>query len=123
VERIAINGVLLSNTAGLEVISADRSIDCRFRPTDVTSPLFRSLFTAGLIRRDDVDFGVLVDRCGRAVGAVDQFHGLFAMGPLGLGSLPDIDLVPEIVLQSQAAASALNVWIEQFGEKPTASAD
>jgi uncharacterized NAD(P)/FAD-binding protein YdhS len=33
------------------------------------------------------------------------------MGPLGLGSLPDIDLVPQIVLQSHAAASLLNGWI------------
>jgi uncharacterized NAD(P)/FAD-binding protein YdhS len=33
------------------------------------------------------------------------------MGPLGLGSLPDIDLVPQIVSQSHAAASLLNGWI------------
>ncbi len=31
-------------------------------------------------------------------------NGLFAIGPLGLGSLPDIDLVPEIVSQAYAAA-------------------
>jgi hypothetical protein len=30
---------------------------------------------------------------------------------LGLGSLPDIDLVPQIVVQSHAAASLLNSWI------------
>ena len=116
VDRIAINGVLLSTAAGLELVPADRTIDCRFRPTDVTSPLFQSLFTAGLIRRDEVDLGVLVDRCGRAVGSTGHFSGLFAMGPLGLGSLPDIDLVPEIVLQSTAAADALTVWLDELAE-------
>ena len=36
--------------------------------------------------------------------------GLFAIGPLGLGSLPDIDLVPEIVTQAYAAS-------ERIGER------
>jgi len=34
-------------------------------------------------------------------------EGLFAIGPLGLGSLPDIDLVPEIVTQAYAAAESV----------------
>jgi uncharacterized NAD(P)/FAD-binding protein YdhS len=33
--------------------------------------------------------------------------GLFAIGPLGLGSLPDIDLVPEIVTQAYAASARI----------------
>jgi uncharacterized NAD(P)/FAD-binding protein YdhS len=36
------------------------------------------------------------------------------MGPLGLGSLPDIDLVPEIVTQGHAAAAALDNWIDEI---------
>ena len=53
--------------------------------------------------------GIVVDECGRTKASA--LHGLYAMGPLGLGSLPDIDLVPQIVLQSHAAASLLNSWI------------
>jgi uncharacterized NAD(P)/FAD-binding protein YdhS len=113
VERIATNGVLLSTRSGLEVMLADRLIDCRFRPAEVNSPLFHALFDKGYIRRDEVDLGIVVDRCGRAIGASGHFRGLFAMGPLGIGSLPDIDLVPEIVVQAHAAASALKIWAEQ----------
>jgi uncharacterized NAD(P)/FAD-binding protein YdhS len=46
----------------------------------------------------------------------DVLQGVFAMGPLGLGSLPDIDLVPEIVVQSHAAASSLGAWIDESAE-------
>lgn len=110
VERIATNGVLLSTAAGLQVLSADRTIDCRIRPADLDSPLFRSLLSTGLARRDELDLGIFVDRSGRAMAEPDRFEGLFAMGPLGLGSLPDIDLVPEIVMQAHAAVAALKVW-------------
>lgn len=113
VERIATNGVLLLAPAGLEVLAADRTIDCRFRTTDIDSPLFRSVLRTGLAKRDELDIGVLVDRCGRATGTTDTFQGLFAMGPLGLGSLPDIDLVPEIVAQTHAAAVSLGDWIDE----------
>lgn len=116
VERVATNGVLLSAAAGLEVLPADRTIDCRFRSTDLDSPLFRSLLHTGLARRDEIDLGILVDRYGRALIAPDLFHGLFAMGPLGLGSLPDIDLVPEIVAQTHTAASALRAWIDELAQ-------
>lgn len=116
VERIATNGVLVSVAGKLEVLAADRVVDCRFRPTDFDSPLFRSVVRTGLGRRDELDLGILVDRYGRAMVAPDQFEGLFAMGPLGLGSLPDIDLVPEIVAQTHAAASALGGWIDELAE-------
>ncbi|WP_428424976.1 FAD/NAD(P)-binding protein [Pararhizobium sp.] len=119
VERIATNGVLLSTSAGLQVLAGDRTIDCRIRPVDVDAPLFRSVFSSGLARRDELELGIFVDRCGRTVVAVDEFDGLFAMGPLGLGSLPDIDQVPEIVLQAYAAASTLRSWLNQ----PLASRD
>lgn len=107
VERIATNGVLLSTASGLQVVAADRTIDCRIRPTDLDSPLFRSLLAADLARRDELGLGIFVDRSGRVIVEPEVFEGLFAMGPLGLGSLPDIDLVPEIVVQAYAAASAL----------------
>lgn len=66
---------------------------------------------AGLAARDEVDLGILVDGSGRAMTLGNEFHGVFAMGPLGLGSLPDIDLAPQIVAQSHAATVALGTWI------------
>ncbi|MBY5361515.1 hypothetical protein HFO97_16445 [Rhizobium leguminosarum] len=51
-------------------------------------------------------------------GGFGTLHGLFAMGSLGLGSLPDIDLVPQIVVQSHAAASLLNSWIGDVAKSP-----
>ncbi len=114
VERIATNGVLLSGPAGLEVLYASRAVDCRSRPTDMDSPLYRSVLRAGLAKRDEVELGILVDRCGRTASEPKGFQGLFAMGPLGLGSLPDIDLVPEIVTQGHAAAAALDNWIHDI---------
>ena len=112
VERIATNGVLLSTGAGLQVLATERTIDCRIRPTDLDAPIFRALLSANLARRDELDLGILVDRSGRALAEPDLFEGLFAMGPLGLGSLPDIDLVPQIVVQAHAAASALGAWVQ-----------
>jgi len=120
VERIATNGVLIATSAGIEVLPSDRTIDCRFRPADFDAPLFRSVFRAGIARRDELDISILVDQCGRAMVSPDRFQGLFAMGPLGLGSLPDIDLVPEIVSQSHGAAAALEVWIDDLAETPDA---
>ena len=116
VERVAINGVLLSSAAGLQVLQADRTIDCRVRPTDLDSPLYRSLFLSDLARRDELDLGIRVERSDRALVETERFDALFAMGPLGLGSLPDIDLVPEIVVQAYAAAAALDGWLKR--EKP-----
>jgi uncharacterized NAD(P)/FAD-binding protein YdhS len=113
VERIATNGVLLSTPAGLHVLPADRTIDCRIRPIDVDAPLFRSVFSAGLAKRDELEIGVLVDRCGRAIVGQNTFDGLFALGPLGLGSLPDIDQVPEIVQQAFAATATLRQWLHE----------
>ncbi|MGO7660618.1 hypothetical protein ACC679_38090, partial [Rhizobium ruizarguesonis] len=73
------------------------------------SPLVRSLIFSGLATRDELEIGIVVDECGRTKAS--SLHGLFAMGPLGLGSLPYIDLVPQIVLQSHASASLLSSWI------------
>jgi uncharacterized NAD(P)/FAD-binding protein YdhS len=116
VERIATNGVLISTLTGFEVLPADLTIDCRVRSTDIDSPVLRSTILAGLARRDELDVGIVVDRSGRATGA-QGFQGLFAMGPLGLGSLPDIDMVPVIVKQTCAAASSLDAWLDAVPEE------
>lgn len=121
VERIATNGVLLSTPAGLQVLAADRTIDCRIRATDLDSPLFRALLAANLVCRDELGLGIFVDCSGRVLVEPEVFEGLFAMGPLGLGSLPDIDLVPEIVVQAYAAASGLGASLDALNANTSAS--
>jgi len=123
VERIATNGVLIQGRAGLEVLCAETTVDCRSRPTDMDSPLFRSVLRAGLARRDEADLGILVDRSGRTTASPETFNGLFAMGPLGLGSLPDVDQVPEIVTQGYAAATALRQWIDATHQSQDTAAE
>ncbi|WP_429809204.1 FAD/NAD(P)-binding protein [Ensifer sp. B1-9] len=118
VERIATNGVLLSTSAGLQVLPAERTIDCRIRLIDADSLLLRSLVSANLAKRDELDIGIFVDRSGRALADPETFEGVFAMGPLGLGSLPDIDLVPEIVNQAHVATDVLGAWIDGRQEAP-----
>jgi uncharacterized NAD(P)/FAD-binding protein YdhS len=65
----------------------------------------------GLAKRDELELGLVADECGRTIAAHRSVSGLFAMGLLGLGSVADIDLVPQIVSQSHAAAASLNEWI------------
>lgn len=120
VDRIATNGALLSTPAGLEVLPADATIDCRFRPSGIDSPLVRSIVNAGLAKSDELGIGIVVDECGQTRNAQNVCRGLFAMGALGLGSIPDIDLVPQIVLQSHVAAASLGGWL---GEAARAEAE
>jgi len=54
---------------------------------------------------DELELGVAVSQRGEPyLEDGSTVDGIFAIGPLGLGSLPDIDLVPEIVSQAYAAA-------------------
>ena len=66
--------------------------------------MLRSLIDAGLAVPDELGLGLAVDATGGLEVNGYATEGLFAIGPLGLGSLPDIDLVPEIVTQAYAAA-------------------
>lgn len=86
-----------------EIIHAERILDCRCQAPQLTSPLLASLIREGLAVPDELSLGLAVDQRGQPClddGSVVE--GLFAVGPLGLGSLPDIDLVPEIVSQAYA---------------------
>ena len=88
-----------------DVIHAERIVDCRCRAPALASPLLQSLLDQGLGQPDELSLGLAVDQCGQVCledGTI--VDGLLAVGPLGLGSLPDIDLVPEIVSQAYAAA-------------------
>ncbi|SIR23067.1 Uncharacterized NAD(P)/FAD-binding protein YdhS [Rhizobium sp. RU20A] len=111
VEQIVPHGVLLSTPAGIEVLAVQSLIDCRLRPAAVDSHLIRGLVRDGLLARDELDLGIAVDTAGRATGTADDGAGLFAMGPLGLGSLPDIDLAPQIVQQAFWAARTIEIWL------------
>ncbi|WP_026616550.1 FAD/NAD(P)-binding protein [Ensifer aridi] len=87
-----------------ELLRADQVIDCRCSAPELGAPLFQSLFAGGLARTDELGLGIAVSPMGEVLGAGGRTQNLFAIGPLGLGSLPDIDLVPEIVTQTYAAA-------------------
>ncbi|MGO6785279.1 FAD/NAD(P)-binding protein [Rhizobium ruizarguesonis] len=94
-----------------EVIHAERIIDCRCQAPDLSAPLMQSLLSAGLAMQDELSLGLAVNARGEPfLEDGSTVAGLFAVGPLGLGSLPDIDLVPEIVSQAYAAA-------ERVGER------
>jgi uncharacterized NAD(P)/FAD-binding protein YdhS len=90
-----------------EQLYADDVIDCRCQAPDLNAPLLRSLIDAGLAVPDELGLGLAVDAAGAFEVNGRSTEGLFAIGPLGLGSLPDIDLVPEIVTQAYAAAESV----------------
>lgn len=85
-------------------LPADRIIDCRCQAPDLSTPLLRSLLDGGLAQADELGLGIAVSGLGQVLVNGTITDGLFAIGPLGLGSLPDIDLVPEIVGQAYDAA-------------------
>jgi uncharacterized NAD(P)/FAD-binding protein YdhS len=94
-----------------EVIYAERIFDCRCQAPDLAAPLIQNLLAAGLAVPDELSLGLAVSQRGEPyLEDGSTVDGLFAVGPLGLGSLPDIDLVPEIVCQAYAAA-------ERIGER------
>jgi uncharacterized NAD(P)/FAD-binding protein YdhS len=87
---------------------ASEVIDCRCLAPDLSEPVIAGLLKEGLAITDELDLGLAVNPAGELLGPKNRPVGLFAIGPLGLGSLPDIDLVPEIVTQAYAAASLID---------------
>jgi uncharacterized NAD(P)/FAD-binding protein YdhS len=92
---------------GEETIYADQVLDCRCQAPDLGTSLMRSLIDGGLAASDELGLGLAVTPAGELSVDGRMTEGLFAIGPLGLGSLPDIDLVPEIVTQAYAAAEGV----------------
>jgi uncharacterized NAD(P)/FAD-binding protein YdhS len=87
----------------------DLVFDCTGHRALVASPVIGSLVRQGLARVDPhgmglsvADDGALIDRHGV------RRRGLFALGPLGQGTLFEITAVPEIVAQCAAMASGLD---------------
>ncbi|SCB30110.1 FAD/NAD(P)-binding protein [Rhizobium lusitanum] len=91
----------------IEQLYADEVIDCRCQAPDLDAPLLRKLIDAGLAVPDELGLGLAVEATGALAVDGRTTDGIFAIGPLGLGSLPDIDLVPEIVTQAYAAAETM----------------
>jgi uncharacterized NAD(P)/FAD-binding protein YdhS len=92
--------------AAEDFLPADAVVDCRCLSPDLADPLIAGLLQSGLAMKDELELGLAV----KGTGEVQMPKGgpgglLFAVGPLGLGSLPDIDLVPEIVTQAYTAAA------------------
>lgn len=94
-----------------EQFAADKVIDCRCLSPDLTDPVIADLLSAGLATTDELGLGLAVNPAGELLTPRGRPAGLFAIGPLGLGSLPDIDLVPEIVTQAYAAATLVNAQL------------
>lgn len=90
-----------------ELVYCDQVLDCRCQAPHLDTPLMQSLISARLAMPDELGLGLAVNAAGEVSVDGRTTAGLFAIGPLGLGSLPDIDLVPEIVTQAYAVAERL----------------
>ncbi|WFU05192.1 FAD/NAD(P)-binding protein (plasmid) [Rhizobium sp. CB3171] len=117
IDRIANNGVLLVAPVGFEVLPADIVVDSRAHSSGTDTALVRAIVKTGLAKSDELGIGVVVDECGQTTDAPNTSRGLFAMGPLGLGSVPDVDLVPQIVEQSHRAAASVDAWLGERTQK------
>ena len=96
-----------TGATGLEHFDADEVFDCRCLSPDLKNPVVADLLHKGLATTDELDLGLAVSSAGELLTPAGRTAGLFAIGPLGLGSLPDIDLVPEIVAQAYDAAALI----------------
>ncbi|ESR25363.1 FAD/NAD(P)-binding protein [Lutibaculum baratangense] len=87
----------------------DLVFDCTgYRPA-VDTPFVQSLVAQGLVMPDPLRMGLAVARSGRVRSAGGRSGPpVFALGPLGRGSLYEITAVPQIVAQAAAAAEALS---------------
>jgi uncharacterized NAD(P)/FAD-binding protein YdhS len=91
-----------------EFLETDLAFDCRGHAPDLRSPLIQGLIAQGLACADAQGLGLAVKPNGQVRDAAGcPRRGLFALGPLGQGSLWEITAVPEIVNQADQAARAL----------------
>jgi len=100
--------VELSRRGLHSTLSADLVFDCSGHAPDLEQPLLKDLIGRGLARPDPHRLGLAVARNGAIEDAGGgSRRGLFALGPLGQGSLWEITAVPEIVAQADQAAAAV----------------
>lgn len=103
--RAAAGAIEIARRGGETEIADDPVIDCSGHAPDMQAPIVEGLIAAGLARRDDVGIGLSVRVDGALASAGDET--IFALGPLGQGSLVEITATPEIALQAQLAARAI----------------
>lgn len=90
-------------------LEGDIIIDCRGHRPDLDHSAIHSLVEQGLLMLDCHKLGLKVDTAGAAIGPDGlPSASLFALGPLGLGSLFEITGIPEIVCQCNAAIARIN---------------
>jgi uncharacterized NAD(P)/FAD-binding protein YdhS len=90
----------------------DAVFDCRGTAPDIGGVLERQMVGEGLLHRDPHNLGFYVDVLGRARDSIGaSADDLFALGPLGQGSLLEVTAIGEIVGQADRAARHLATLI------------
>ena len=92
-----------------ETVMADMIFDCTGHCPALQTPLVASLLKGGLVCKDKLGIGLEVKSCGLVSGK-DNVPPIFALGPLGAGSLLEITGVPEIVQQAEEAAERMSQY-------------
>jgi uncharacterized NAD(P)/FAD-binding protein YdhS len=94
-----------------------RDYRCSGHKPDLNLPLIGSFLEQGLARTDPHQLGLEVTRNGQLLGTKDTpTRGLFALGPLGQGSLWEITAVPD-VQQAHKAAQGIAKLSESVDQK------
>jgi uncharacterized NAD(P)/FAD-binding protein YdhS len=102
------SAVQVSQGGSTATLLADLAVDCRGYAPDLQQSLLRDLISQGLAHPDAHGLGLAVEQNGAVKDASGcARRGLFALGPLGQGSLWEITAVPEIVAQADRAAAAI----------------
>lgn len=88
--------------------TADLVIDCTGYTPGLHSPIVKSLVARGVAELDPLGLGLAVAPDGRVMpGRARGEPDLYALGPLGFGSLFEITAAPEIIRQARAAAATI----------------
>jgi uncharacterized NAD(P)/FAD-binding protein YdhS len=97
--------IISDHLTGSAIPSPSLVFDCTGHRPEVASTLVKTITRSGLAAIDRHGVGLSVLNDGRVLSAQDRVTpGLFALGPLGQGSLYEITAVKEIVAQCTAAA-------------------
>lgn len=104
--------VLRYRARGAKTVAETRPdiiLDCSGYRADLSNSPIAALVDTRQAFRDPHDLGLQVAKDGRVRSYSGTFHDtLFALGPLGRGSLFEITAVPEIVAQCAAAAEHIS---------------
>ena len=102
--------VQVSRRGSVETLRVDLAFDCKGYRPDLQQSLLRDLISQGLAHPDAHGLGLVVEQNGAVKDTSGcPRRGLFALGPLGQGSLWEITAVPEIVAQADRAAAAIAI--------------